>query len=131
MLAAAVRQVYQPAEVQKLSDLTVAARALLSGDITQLKSAIRAMEIEWDKNEAGWKPRDPSAWTVLDGTLDSAFTSIRRNPPNLGLAQAAFTDLANELQQSTIGPVVSASSNASGRDEWVLGALYARRLVAT
>jgi uncharacterized membrane-anchored protein len=70
---------------------------LNSGDQSGATTRITDLETEWDNAEARLKPRDRSAWTEIDGKIDTVLRQLRVTSPNPGSERAALTTLLRSL----------------------------------
>jgi len=51
-----------------------------------------------DEDESTLRPMDETAWTVLDGRIDSVLTAVRASKPDSATETPALTALLTALQ---------------------------------
>lgn len=70
---------------------------LNSGDQAGATSRVDDLETAWDNAEARLKPRNPGAWTTVDGKIDTVLRQLRAASPDAASEKAALTDLLTAL----------------------------------
>jgi uncharacterized membrane-anchored protein len=55
------------------------------------------LELEWDNAQARLKPKDKTAWTTIDGKIDTVLRELRATNPDTNSEKAALTALLTEL----------------------------------
>ena len=93
------------APMSKLGDLsqfrTIAqdTRDLLDrGDQSGATTRVTDLETAWDDAQAKLKPRDPAAWTAIDGKIDTVLRELRSTSPNPASEKAALDALLPALR---------------------------------
>lgn len=74
---------FPPAEVTKFR--TIAQDTLVqvqAGDQAGAQARIKDLETAWDDDQSSLQPMDDTAWTVLDGQIDSVLTALRASNPD-------------------------------------------------
>ena len=66
---------------------------LTTGDQGGATKRVGDLEREWDSAEARTKPRDPTAWTTVDGKVDTVLRRLRSTSPNSDQESQALNDL--------------------------------------
>lgn len=66
---------------------------LNAGNQSGATTRIGDLEYEWDNAEARLKPRNPSAWAVVDGKVDTVLRALRAARPDAAAERAALTAL--------------------------------------
>lgn len=66
-------------------------------DLGGAKTDVKRLEVAWDSNEAGLKPRDPKDWSTLDGQIDDVLTTLRASNPSQADCAAALSTLSTTL----------------------------------
>lgn len=84
----------------KLGDLTVfhsiaqdVATLVNSGDLHSAKARIKDLEVAWDADEAGLKPRAVKDWHVLDNAIDESLSALRAGSPSQADCEVALKTL--------------------------------------
>ena len=67
-------------------------------DLAGAKSNVKELEVAWDSDEAGLKPRDPKDWGTLDGQIDDVLTTLRAGSPRQADCAAALSTLSATLK---------------------------------
>ena len=93
------------APTSKLGDLsqfrviTQDTRDLLDrGDQSGATTRLTDLETAWDDAQARLKPRDPAAWTMLDGKIDTVLRELRSTSPDSASENAALGALLTALR---------------------------------
>ena len=69
---------FPPAEIAKFRTITQDTLAKVqAGDQNGAAARINDLETAWDDDQATLQPLDDTAWTVLDGQIDSVLTALR------------------------------------------------------
>ncbi|WP_275295166.1 hypothetical protein [Amycolatopsis sp. La24] len=68
-----------------------------SGDQSGATSRVDDLETGWDNAEARLKPRDPAAWTAVDGKIDTVLRQLRATSPDAAEEKTALNDLLAAL----------------------------------
>ena len=66
-------------------------------DLAGAKTNVKDLEVAWDADEAGLKPRDPKDWSRLDGQIDDVLTALRAATPSQADSAAALATLSSTL----------------------------------
>ena len=69
-----------------------------AGDQTGATARIKDLETAWDDDEATLRPMDDTAWTVLDGRIDSVLKALRASTPDPTTETQTLTALLTSLQ---------------------------------
>lgn len=88
----------------KLGDLT-AFRTITQDTLDRLNAGsqpgatkrVDDLEREWDLAQARLKARDTTAWTTIDGKVDTVLTKLRAASPKIDSEKAALTELLTAL----------------------------------
>ena len=72
------------------------------GDIAGARARIKDLETLWDKDEATLKPKDKTAWTGIDKSIDNALTAIRSPSPKPADCATALKALMAKMD--TVSP---------------------------
>ncbi len=70
---------------------------LNTGNQSGATARVDDLEIEWDNAEARLKPKDKTAWTEIDGKIDTVLRQLRATNPNSNNEQSALTALLAAL----------------------------------
>ncbi len=70
----------------------------LSGGTTRIKD----LELAWDGAQAGLKPRSPSDWHIVDGTIDTALKALRATPPDQIACKEALQNVLKAISDNGI-----------------------------
>jgi uncharacterized membrane-anchored protein len=90
---------FPPAEITKFRTIAQDTLAVLqAGDQTGATARIKDLETAWDDDQPTLQPIDDTAWTVLDGQIDSVLTALRARNPDLATEKQALTQLLTSLQ---------------------------------
>lgn len=90
---------FPPAEITTFRTITQDTVAKVqAGDQTGATARIKDLETAWDDDEATLRPLDPTAWTVLDGRIDSVLKAMRASTPDPTAENQTLTTLLTELQ---------------------------------
>ena len=68
-----------------------------NGDQAGAVTRVKDLETTWDEDQPRLEPQDGTAWTFLDGRIDTVLTSVRASSPTTATEQAALTDLITSL----------------------------------
>lgn len=68
-----------------------------TGDQSAATSRIADLETEWDRAQARLKAKDDTAWTDVDGKIDTALRELRSTSPDPNSEKAALTTLVGSL----------------------------------
>jgi hypothetical protein len=71
---------------------------LAHGDQSGATTRVTDLETAWDAAQARLKPRDPGAWTTIDGKIDTVLRELRSTSPNPSPERAALDALLVALQ---------------------------------
>ena len=69
-----------------------------AGDHTEATARIKDLETAWDDDQATLRPLDETAWTVLDGQIDSVLKAVRAGKPDPATETQTLTALLTSLQ---------------------------------
>ena len=69
-------------------------------DLSGGKTRIKDLELAWDSAEAGLKPRSPSDWHIVDGSIDTALKTLRATIPNQADCQKALQNVLKIMDDS-------------------------------
>jgi uncharacterized membrane-anchored protein len=90
---------FPPAEIAKFR---IIAQDTLStvqaGDQAAATARVKDLETAWDEDESTLRPMDETAWTLLDGRIDSVLTAVRASKPAPATEAPALTALLTALQ---------------------------------
>ncbi|HEV7872488.1 MAG TPA: hypothetical protein VGO95_14650, partial [Modestobacter sp.] len=70
---------------------------LNAGDQSGATARVDDLELGWDDAQARLKPKDKSAWTEIDGKIDTVLRELRATSPDPGSEKAALTALITAL----------------------------------
>ena len=90
---------FPPAEITKFR--TVAQDTLAqvrAGNQSGATTRIKDLETAWDDDQATLQPQDETAWTVLDGQIDSILTAVRASNPDPATETQTLTALLTSLK---------------------------------
>jgi hypothetical protein len=90
---------FPPAEITKFR--TIAQDTLSrvqAGDQAAATARIKDLETAGDDDESTLRPLDETAWTVLDGRIDSVLTAVRASKPDPATETQTLTALMTALQ---------------------------------
>jgi hypothetical protein len=68
-----------------------------AGDQAGATARVKDLETAWDDDQATLQPLDDTAWTVLDGRIDSVLTALRANKPDPATETQTLTALLTAL----------------------------------
>jgi hypothetical protein len=89
---------FPPPEVAKFRAATQDTLAKVqAGDQTGATARIKDLETAWDDDQATLQPLDDTAWTVLDGQIDSVLTALRASNPDPATETQTLTALLTSL----------------------------------
>ncbi len=66
---------------------------LNTGNQSGATTRIGDLEYEWDNAQAQLKPKDPAAWTLIDGKIDTVLRELRAVNPNVANEKSALEAL--------------------------------------
>ena len=90
---------FPPAEIANFRTITQDTLAKVQdGDQNGATTRITDLETAWDDDEATLRPLDDTAWTVLDGRIDSVLKALRASNPDQGTETQTLTALLTALQ---------------------------------
>jgi uncharacterized membrane-anchored protein len=90
---------FPPAEVAKFRTIAQDTLAKVqAGDQTGATTRIKDLETAWDDDQATLQPLDDTAWTVLDGQIDSVLTAVRASNPDPATETQTLTALLTSLK---------------------------------
>jgi uncharacterized membrane-anchored protein len=90
---------FPPAEVAKFRTVTQDTLAQVrAGDQTGATARVKDLETAWDDDQATLQPLDDTAWTVLDGQIDSVLTAVRASNPDPATETQTLTALMTSLK---------------------------------
>jgi hypothetical protein len=69
-----------------------------SRDQAAATTRIDDLETEWDNAQARLKPKNGTAWTQIDGKIDTVLRELRASSPNPATEKAALTALLTALR---------------------------------
>jgi len=85
-------------DLSKLRTITHDTLDLLdAGNQSGATARIDDLETEWDNAAARMKPKDPAAWTNIDGKIDQVLRELRATSPKPNSEKAALTALLTAL----------------------------------
>lgn len=70
---------------------------LTAGDQAGATTRVDDLEYEWDRAQSVLKARDPAAWTVIDGKIDTVLRELRSTSPQTSSETTALNDLLTAL----------------------------------
>lgn len=70
---------------------------VIAGDQTGARSRIADLETAWDDDQPTLQPLDDTAWTVIDGQIDTALKSVRASNPDPATEKDALNTLLDTL----------------------------------
>jgi uncharacterized membrane-anchored protein len=70
---------------------------LTNGNQSGATTRVADLETEWDNAEARLKPKDKTAWTNIDGKIDTVLRELRATSPRPNAEKAALTTLLGSL----------------------------------
>ncbi len=70
-----------------------------AGNMSSAKSRANDLEYEWDTAEARLKPKDPTQWTDIDGTIDKVLRDARAVNPSQQDSKTALETLLAKLNK--------------------------------
>lgn len=70
---------------------------LTAGDQAGATTRIGDLEFEWDKAQSTLKAKDTTAWTAIDGKIDTVLRELRATSPQVDTEKAALTALLGAL----------------------------------
>jgi hypothetical protein len=70
---------------------------LAAGDQSGATTRIGDLEYEWDNAQSRLKSKDHTAWTKIDGKIDTVLRELRAVNPNSASEKAALEALLAEL----------------------------------
>jgi uncharacterized membrane-anchored protein len=90
---------FPPPEVAKFRAVTQDTLAKVqAGDQTGATARVKDLETAWDHDQATLQPLDDTAWTVLDGQIDSVLTALRASNPDPATETQTLTTLLTSLK---------------------------------
>ena len=90
---------FPPAEIAKFRTIAQDTLAKVQvGDHTEATARIKDLETAWDDDQATLQPQDETAWTVLDGQIDSVLTAVRASNPDPATETQTLTALLTSLK---------------------------------
>jgi hypothetical protein len=90
---------FPPGEVAKFRTVTQDTLAKVqAGDQAGATARIKDLETAWDDDQATLQPLDDTAWTVLDGQIDSVLKALRASNPNPATETQTLTTLLTSLK---------------------------------
>ena len=93
------RPTSQLGDLSQFRTITQDTRDLLDrGDQSGATTRVTDLETAWDDAEARLKPRDPAAWTAIDGKIDTVLRELRSTSPDPGPEKAALDALLSALR---------------------------------
>ena len=69
-----------------------------AGDQAGATARVKDLETAWDDDQATLQPLDDTAWTVLDGQIDSVLTALRASNPDPATETQTLTTLLTSLK---------------------------------
>ena len=69
-----------------------------AGDQAGAKARITDLESAWDNAQSRLQPMNETAWSFLDGKIDTALKAVRTGTPDAATETQALTDLQNALK---------------------------------
>jgi uncharacterized membrane-anchored protein len=90
---------FPPAEIANFRTIAQDTLAKVqASDQNGATTRITDLETAWDDGEATLRPMDDTAWTVLDGRIDSVLKALRASNPDQGTETQTLTALLTALQ---------------------------------
>jgi hypothetical protein len=90
---------FPPPEVAKFRTVTQDTLAQVqAGNQSGATARIKDLETAWDDDQATLQPLDDTAWTVLDGQIDSVLTAVRASNPDPATETQTLTALLTSLK---------------------------------
>jgi hypothetical protein len=85
-------------DLSQFRTITQDTRDLLDrGDQSGATTRVTDLETAWDDAQARLKPRDPAAWTTIDGKIDTVLRELRSTSPDPASEKTALDDLLAAL----------------------------------
>ena len=85
-------------DLSQFRTITQDIRDLLDrGDQAGATARVTDLETAWDQAQARLKPRDPAAWTTVDGKIDTVLRELRSTSPNPATEKDALDALLAAL----------------------------------
>jgi uncharacterized membrane-anchored protein len=95
---AAATQHFPPAEVTEFRSITEdTLTKLRAGDQAGATARIKDLETAWDRDQSSLQPMDQTAWTYLDGRIDTVLRALRASKPDKATEEQALTALLTAL----------------------------------
>ncbi|CAM3686648.1 hypothetical protein SMNI109538_07180 [Smaragdicoccus niigatensis] len=89
---------FPPAEITKFRMIAQdSLNKLRAGDQKGATARIKDLETAWDDDQDSLEPKDETAWTFLDGQIDTVLKAMRASSPSSADEQKALTDLLTSL----------------------------------
>src|SRR4051812_20215949 len=90
---------FPPAEIAKFRAIAADTLAQVrAGNQSGATARIKDLETAWDDDQATLQPLDDTAWTVLDGQIDSILTAVRASNPDPATETQTLTALLTSLK---------------------------------
>jgi hypothetical protein len=90
---------FPPVEITKFRRVAQDTLAQVrAGNQSGATARIKDLETAWDDDQATLQPLDDTAWTVLDGQIDSVLTAVRASNPDPATETQTLTALLTSLK---------------------------------
>ena len=91
---------FPPAEVTKFRTIAAGHARARCRPATRAGATARIKDLEtaWDDDQPTLQPLDDTAWTVLDGQIDSVLTAVRASKPDPATETQTLTALLTSLK---------------------------------
>lgn len=84
------------------------------GDLKAAERRITDFEALWDKNAGALRKSDQSAWSVIDGAADDAYSALRTGSPERTSVDRALSGLLAALKSPAPAPASRQAQHVSG-----------------
>lgn len=85
-------------DLSKFRVIAVDVKSLVEkGDLPAAKTRIKDLELEWDKAEAGIKPRAAKDWHKIDKAIDRALGALRDSHPEQAKCKKTISEVVSAI----------------------------------